>query len=113
MTPAELDAIEARANAASAGPWTYCGCGKCAQVSMEKGPIVMVGIGARDVSYTCGEGVDDASRLLNAEFCAHARQDVPALVAEVRRFKAERKEELDDAYQEGWDAGMAYVKENG
>jgi hypothetical protein len=87
MTAAELDAIEARANAASAGPWTYCGCGKCAQVSMEKGPIVMVGIGARDVSYTCGEGVDDASRLLNAEFCAHARQDVPALVAEVRRLR--------------------------
>lgn len=89
MTPAELDAIEARAKAASAGPWTYCGCGKCAQVSMEKGPIVMVGIGARDVSYTCGEGVDDASRLLNAEFCAHARQDIPALVAEVRRLQAE------------------------
>ena len=42
-----------------------------------------------------------------------ATNDIPALVAEVRRLQAERKEELDDAYQEGWDAGMAYVKENG
>lgn len=102
MTPAELDAIEARANAASAGPWTYCGCGKCAQVSMEKGPIVMVGIGARDVSYTCGEGVDDASRLLNAEFCAHARQDVPALVAEVRRLQGAIKAWADEQQRIGW-----------
>lgn len=53
----ELDAMEARANRASQGAWMFDGNGN----------------------------IVDAAESLT--FCAHARTDVPMLVAEVRRLK--------------------------
>jgi len=75
MTTEELLAIEARANAATAGPWR----GK-----KDEG----VQADATDVFET-GCGCCSPSHLSEADalFIAHARTDVPALVAEVRRLK--------------------------
>ncbi|MGW2209943.1 hypothetical protein [Streptomyces sp. NPDC001781] len=74
----DLDAIEARANAATRGPW--------------KGELEL----ASPVVYVVQED-GTLSPLWNAEwateadgrFTAHAREDVPALVDEVRRLRAE------------------------
>ena len=65
MTALDLDAIETRANAASMAPWLHVGQGAIAGV----GHTV-----ARYVSKS------------DAQFVAHARTDIPALIAEVRRL---------------------------
>jgi hypothetical protein len=79
MTDKHLNEIEARANAASPGPWgckwVYRGATRTAFLMREEGDGWFVGPN------------------LDATFIAHARQDVPALIAEVRRLQAERKEE--------------------
>lgn len=71
MTPADLDEIEQRANAATPGPWI-------ADVAPdpETGQFLIY-----DVNDSC---VCDAYER-DRSFIAAARSDVPALVAEVRR----------------------------
>jgi hypothetical protein len=75
MTTEELAAIEARANAATAGPW---------RGTKDEG----VQADATAVFET-GCECCTPSRLSEADalFIAHARTDIPALVAEVRRLK--------------------------
>jgi hypothetical protein len=73
MTPEQLAAIKARADAATAGPWFV--------------------IKSRDVfSGVIAPGVEtigmDFEKDANAKFTAHAREDIPALVAEVERLNA-------------------------
>ncbi|MGN0100726.1 MAG: hypothetical protein ACI39C_07285 [Dietzia sp.] len=63
MTAADrLDEIQARADKARRGPWYADGC-----------DVRVSGPGVEDVAYD----MDD----VDAEFIAHARSDVPALVA--------------------------------
>lgn len=64
MTEEELKAIEARANAATPAPWHY-------------DPVWGR---ARGESISCMTEED-------GEFCAHAREDVPKLIAEVERLR--------------------------
>lgn len=91
MTEQELAAMEARANAATAGPWVKNGSvpeqliyapTKRYPNRTSFMPIVYV----TQTDYASGEYYAD---MLDgdAEFIAHARTDVPALVAEVRRLK--------------------------
>lgn len=69
MTPAELDAIEAMAKAATPGPWGDFGnCNLCDELHLG---------GCHAPSAT----TEDLA------FCSRARADVPALVAEVRRLR--------------------------
>lgn len=85
-TPAEaidLDAIEARADGATPGPWGTVDDGSLmapyVSVACDDGPIL-----------TCPEcHTDGGGRRLDAQFIAAARADVPALVALVRRLRAE------------------------
>ena len=74
MTPEQLAAIRARAEAATPGPWhddqdgmVYSTC--------QPGCAVVI----NDIDLA----VEDA------EFIAHAREDIPALVAEVERLQTE------------------------
>lgn len=81
MTEDELTAIEQRANAATPGPWTttnvYDGM---AGVDDANGRlIVFFGPDSKT-----GEFYHDWPE---AEFIAHARTDIPALIAEVRRLR--------------------------
>lgn len=80
LTEQQLDEIEARANTATPGPW--CTVGAEIFQGAEYTPDVSPWIGE-----TCrasgGMGKADAA------FVAHARTDVPALVAEVRRLRSE------------------------
>ncbi len=91
MTEDELNDIEARANAATPGVWisgkypgekhmvrqeTWVGCvdpthDDCAIAQA----VALVRLGH-----------DDA--IVNAAFIAHARADIPALIAEIRRLRA-------------------------
>ena len=64
----DLEAIKARAEAATSGPWEYQGIGE---------------IVARGILLTT-DLADDA----DAEFIAHARTDVPLLASEIERLRA-------------------------
>jgi hypothetical protein len=91
----DLDAIEARAEAATKGPWDvfehYCGSCTVAQMrSCDK----LICVNAHE--HGLKPYLSDAA---NAVFIAAARTDVPALCAEVRRLQ-ERVDELDVACDE-------------
>jgi cell division septum initiation protein DivIVA len=75
-TPAlDLDAIEARANAATPGPWV--------QSQRDMWMVYRDGGGTPEIDVGGGYDIKE-----NAAFVAHARSDVPALVAEVRNLRA-------------------------
>ena len=72
----DLDAIEARASAATPGPWKRTG--------------VNVWAWFNDQVYTIMRGFTDRpSPVHDQNFIAHARTDVPALIAAVRERDAE------------------------
>lgn len=99
MTPEQLQAIEDRAEKATAGPWEWSealedGWGHYGPDLISSRTRPKTGIGSRTpapmVIQSWGH---DADGLIisptDAEFIAHAREDIPALVAEVRRLQAE------------------------
>lgn len=81
MTEEELKAIEERANAATPGPWSV-------EYKNAHGPEIG--------SYRYAVGIHPALEdwqtptTEDSEFIAHAREDVPKLVAEVRRLRHEK-----------------------
>ena len=81
MTEEELTAIEARAAAATVGPWRHDTDGG-AIGAVEAGGMALAQVQQRVPR-------DNARRDLDAAFIAAARADVPALVAEVRRLRTE------------------------
>jgi hypothetical protein len=89
MTNEELTAIEARANAATPGPWE--GKTNSGMVSTHDayGTVFETG---------CGCCTDNGLSAEDAAFISAARVDVPALVAEVRRLRAL----VESAYREGF-----------
>jgi hypothetical protein len=72
----DLDEIEARANAATPGPWEGKRNGGVYAGDME--PVFETG---------CGCCSDPDLTDENSAFIASARTDVPALIAEVRRLR--------------------------
>lgn len=69
MTDEQLREIEERANAATPGPWYDAG---------NKIGTTVGNHGIAEVDF------DDQSDMA---FCVHAREDIPALIAEIRRLK--------------------------
>jgi hypothetical protein len=94
--PLDLDAIRARAEAATEGPWHRVGKSIQADVPLsDDGPsttkwntTVVCSVGAWGSGRPTGE---------DAEFIAHARTDVPALLAEVERLQCLVRD-LSDSY---------------
>lgn len=88
----DIDTIEARANAATPARWFV-------HEGMRLhggGVFVQIAGNERQVACATGQAAQDDNRAsadaimtANAVFIAHAREDVPALVAEVRRQRAE------------------------
>ena len=98
----DLDAIEARCTAATPGPWQQCGAARggctCGMVWSEPADFVVAqGEKGERAGVFCGFDVDDETISANMRFVAHARSDVPALLAEVRRLTAEREAALHRA----------------
>lgn len=109
--PLNLDAIEARANAATDGPWDVlahahlasgCRCLSCDEPAVGWTVDHPTAMDCEDiVAGRSGDGETnafgrplshcDSGPLLSyadADFAAHARSDVPALIAEIRRLRA-------------------------
>jgi len=96
LTDEELAAIKARAEAATVGPWYVQSTTACF-LNIHGGDrttdgrfLAQMGYDppANDAYFDDGEPqYDGADR--DADFIAHARTDVPALVAEVKRLRGE------------------------
>lgn len=91
MSDLDLGAIEKRASAATKGPWrSIHGDSYCAfpSVMRDKGPHFII----YDSNEDDGVNIWDAARFpgldADADFIAHARSDVPALVAACREKDA-------------------------
>jgi hypothetical protein len=77
--PLDLDAIKARADAATEGPWESV-------VDDHGRGRVDASIWAKSIGYYIAEKVTSGPKhIADAEFMAKAREDVPALVAELER----------------------------
>jgi len=86
LTAAELAEIEARCEAATPGPWKHDPDTAEMAIDGPREEGVVAGCGC------CGSpfGVlDNTVAMANGTFIAHARTDVPRLLAEVRRLRME------------------------
>lgn len=91
MTKAELDAIRERVSKATLGPWESDGGasnGEPVRPYYSRGAFIT---DAHFQDIVCGgqeEQGDPVGVLLNADadFIAHARDDIPALIAEIERL---------------------------
>ena len=109
-----LDKIEARANAATEGPWEWEGEAKA---EWELGANSLVPSRRPDDPVLYGYGYDasgiEVKTPADAEFIAHARTDVPWLLEQVeRRDKA--LEAVLDLHKEdghGWGPGESFCTE--
>lgn len=77
MNAEELAAIKARAEAASEGPWAHYETQMADNWVMAGGTGVLTGTAVCEPTY----------QRKDADFIAHSRTDIPALVAEVERLQ--------------------------
>ncbi|MBO0804256.1 MAG: hypothetical protein J2P25_14425 [Nocardiopsaceae bacterium] len=86
LTPEREQEIRARADAAAPGPW---------RVERHE-PTLSLLVVSDDATSVIDFGYVGNRPQNNAEFVAHAREDVPALLAEVARLRAELEQRHDD-----------------
>lgn len=99
MTQQRLDEIRARCDKATRGPWIYDKRVGCVAVYHGEKACCIDETEGRRLFYADGfleKEADGYTRwktnpadCTNAAFIAHARQDIPALLAEVERLRAE------------------------
>ena len=84
MPQEQLDAIQRRVGSATEGPWAHWRgwnqWDNCIKGDSDEG------------MYTVAEVISEAG---NAQFIAHTREDIPALLAEVERLRARRTVDED------------------
>lgn len=85
MTPKELKQIKARCEAASEGPWEIC----------KEDGVDIIGNNGEIILELSGKMLGCTVRPYNFKFIAHARTDIPALIAEVERLK-KREDDFAD-----------------
>jgi hypothetical protein len=83
----DLDAIEKRAAAATPGPWAVQARRYSHGAAVHEPWLVY---GGPDGMFVCDTGKGQGACRLDAEFIAASVTDVPALVAECRRLRAQR-----------------------
>ena len=104
MTADDLDAIRARVEAATEGPWEAFATTVAARVDTgcRGGCSGLPGVHETACGWEDVAGAADR----DATFIAHARTDVPALLAEVERLRAGIEALADE-----WEAGQAANRE--
>jgi hypothetical protein len=78
LTADELAAIHRRLNAATPGPW----CHREGFIETCTEPSLLLGV----TMQRSEQGLDALPGLANSEFMAHARTDIPRLLAEIERL---------------------------
>ena len=108
LTEAELVEIEARANAATEGPWYWRNSNINVYLLGARSRAVMafkrMGMQGAQPEFRDNDGLLHGVQKRNiydfadADFIAHARTDVQVLLAEVRRLRAERDGDGDETF---------------
>ena len=95
MTPNQLAEIEARAEAATPGPWGIYGYIGVLQTDGKRRNIIDIGfLGTDERGFEISVRVEETGiKPKDADFIAHARTDIPALLAHIRELEAERTNE--------------------
>ncbi|MER7166991.1 hypothetical protein ABT336_13115 [Micromonospora sp. NPDC000207] len=103
----DLDAAEARANAATDGPWWAWNRGVGYVIAVgQPGDINQDERPARELP----EGLrTDIGREADAEFIAHARTDVPKMAAEIRQLRAENQQLREQVFAQKPVVGAAHT----
>ena len=86
LTIAEIEAIRKRAEKATEGPWEWVACDELHETEMPElgnGKESIMSFGDREMYYPT-EGTPPNTE--DAEFIAHARTDIPKLLAEIDRL---------------------------
>lgn len=89
MTPSQISEIQQRADAATKGPWVYMG---------DTFPYQGMVVSAKNVDRICETPIFD-DRTDDMEFIAHARKDIPNLLAHISE-QAEKIGRLEAATTE-------------
>lgn len=92
--PLDIDAIEKRCEAATAGPWEYSSRPLIAEIASR-----LFTVCHWPKSHSAPPRKEDAT------FIAHARKDVPALIAEVRRLEEAVTRLMEDILESEAQAG--------
>jgi len=98
--PLDLDAITARAEAATPGEWGYEAFPHRVDIDGPGGWANFWRGAERPEFLTDMEPAEFKQARADAEFIAHARTDIPALLAEVSRLRTQVRE-LEDALEDG------------
>jgi len=109
MSEIDLEAIEARANAATPGPWIYASDNGVGVVGTTDEQTIWF-YSLPTLLRNCAAGVTEA----DASFIAHAREDIPALIARIRQLEAAlevAQGHSAEVYKKGFDDGKEAERE--
>jgi hypothetical protein len=88
MTDIEIKEIEDRCKLASSGPWTSLIEGRDIESASS---FIMTGIAEGEDIWSDKRGEDiylTGATTADQDFIAHARQDIPKLISEIKRLKS-------------------------
>lgn len=103
LTDEQLQEIEARCNAATPGPWAWA-----AGRSTVLGEDGIIAADGEEIFVNCGRGAGDPIDE-DRQFLVAAREDIPALLAEIKALKAERDEAVSDKQRMDWMEQQKYM----
>lgn len=103
MTPEELNTIRERCEKATPGPWTTDRPTKPSDPDEFSKWVAICGLGGRTGVFADPPG--GQSPWNDAQFIAHAREDIPALLDYIKELEARisKKEEVHDDVWLGWE----------
>lgn len=104
-----IDEIQARCDAATPGPWEYFDNGFDGEIRSTTGTSRFAGAPENICGGEPGEGrIDDGP---DAQFIAHSREDIPYLLAEVKRLNAVLQDERKEHAEEYKRLRVTYIQE--
>lgn len=92
LTEERLVEIRGREKAATQGPWrAKCEILEADECGNSTAEMTYVSTNDKGICILYGRGHDDANTQEDAAFISHAREDIPALLDEVERLRAENE----------------------
>lgn len=93
LTEERIAEIRGREKAATQGPWrAKCEILEADECGNATAEMTYVSTNDKGICILYGRGHDDANTQEDATFIAHAREDIPALLDEVERLRAENEQ---------------------
>lgn len=96
LTEERIAEIRGREKAATQGPWrAKCEILEADECGNATAEMTYVSTNDKGICILYGRGHDDANTQEDATFIAHAREDIPALLDEVERLRAENERQKE------------------